>query len=575
MKIFNPLADLPDNPLTRAIKEGYTPLAYAGLFSLVSNLLYMALPIFTFQIYGRVMSSYSVPTLLVLTFMVLLAFVISGLVDDFRAKVLINYGLVMDQRVSGRVFSALFDTVIRSNPSARSQALRDLDAFRQMLTGQTFGVVFDLPWMPVFMIVLFIIDPIIGLVTLLGAGLLFLVALIQDRATRPALKEANDAALRSYGFTDAALRNGEVVRAMGMVEPLGARWAGFRAITMERSAAASERASVLSNVSKFTRQAIQVLIIAIGAYLVVKGKIHSGLLFANMILAARALQPIERLVGSWDGLTNGYRAFERLNALFADYKPSKPATSLPKPLGQLSVEGVNFAPVGATRFVLQGLSFKIEPGEMLGVIGPSGAGKSSLARLMVGIWQPNTGHVRLDGADVYSWDRTEFGKHVGYLPQDTELFTGTIRDNIARFRPDVDDEQVVRAAQVAGVHQLILRLPNGYDTDLGETGHVLSAGQRQRVGLARALLGQPRLIVLDEPNAALDAEGEEALVKALDALKAGGSTIVIVSHKPSVFRSADKMLMLRDGRIEMFGPRDQVMARVVQPAAPRVIEAGR
>ncbi len=575
MKIFNPLADLPDNPLTRAVKEGYTPLAYAGLFSLVSNLLYLALPIFTFQIYGRVMSSYSVPTLLVLTFMVLLAFIVSGLVDDFRAKVLINYGLVMDQRVSGRVFSALFDSVIRGNPSARSQALRDLDTFRQMLTGPTFGVVFDLPWMPVFMIVLFIIDPIIGLVTIAGAVLLFFIALLQDRATRPAMKEANEAALRSYGFTDAALRNGEVVRAMGMIEPLGARWAGFRAITMERSASASERASVLSNVSKFTRQAIQVLIIAIGAYLVVKGKIHSGLLFANMILAARALQPIERLVSSWDGLTNGYRAFERLNALFADYKAGKPATSLPKPLGQLSVEGVNFAPVGATRFVLQGLSFKIEPGEMLGVIGPSGAGKSSLARLMVGIWQPNSGHVRLDGADVYSWDRSEFGRHVGYLPQDTELFSGTIRDNIARFRSDVDDEQVVRAAQVAGVHQLILRLPNGYDTELGETGHVLSAGQRQRVGLARALLGQPRLIVLDEPNAALDAEGEEALVKALDALKAGGSTIVIVSHKPSVFRSADKMLMLRDGRIEMFGPRDQVMARVVQPATPRAIEAGR
>jgi len=575
MKIFNPLADLPDNPLTRAVKEGYTPLAYAGVFSLVSNLLYLALPIFTFQIYGRVMSSYSVPTLLVLTFMVLLAFVVSGLVDDFRAKVLINYGLVMDQRVSGRVFSALFDSVIRGNPSARSQALRDLDTFRQMLTGPTFGVVFDLPWMPVFMIVLLIIDPIIGLVTIAGAVLLFFIALAQDRATRPAMKEANDAALRSYGFTDAALRNGEVVRAMGMIEPLGSRWAGFRAITMERSASASERASVLSNVSKFTRQAIQVLIIAIGAYLVVKGKIHSGLLFANMILAARALQPIERLVSSWDGLTNGYRAFERLNTLFADYKPAKPSTTLPKPLGQLSVEGVNFAPVGATRFVLQGLSFKIEPGEMLGVIGPSGAGKSSLARLMVGIWQPNTGHVRLDGADVYSWDRSEFGRHVGYLPQDTELFSGTIRDNIARFRPDVDDEQVVRAAQTAGVHQLILRLPNGYDTELGETGHVLSAGQRQRVGLARALLGQPRLIVLDEPNAALDAEGEEALVKALDALKAGGSTIVIVSHKPSVFRSADKMLMLRDGRIEMFGPRDQVMSRVVQPATARAIEAGR
>lgn len=575
MKIFNPFADMPDNPLTRAIKEGYKPLAYAGGFSLVSNLLYLALPIFTFQIYGRVLSSYSVPTLLVLTFMVMLAFLISGLIDDFRAKVLINYGVIMDQRVSGRVFSALFDTVIRGNPSARSQALRDLDSFRQMLTGPAFGTMFDLPWMPVFMIVLLIIDPIIGLVTIGGAVLLFLITLFQDRATRPALKEANDAALRSYAFTDAALRNGEVVRAMGMVEPLGSRWATFRSVTMERSASASERASVISNISKFVRQAIQVLIIAIGAYLVVKGKIHSGLLFANMILAARALQPIERLVGSWDALTNGYRSYQRLNAMFADYRPTKASTTLPKPLGQLSVEGVNFAPQGATRFVLQGVNFKIEPGEMLGVIGPSGAGKSSLARLMVGIWQPNSGNVRLDGADVYSWDRSDFGRHVGYLPQDTELFSGSIRDNIARFRADVDDEQVVRAAQVAGVHQLILRLPSGYDTDLGESGHVLSAGQRQRVGLARALLGNPRLIVLDEPNAALDAEGEEALVKALDALKAGGSTIVIVSHKPSVFRSADKMLMLRDGRMEMFGPREQVMARVVQPAAPRAIEAGR
>lgn len=575
MKIFNPLADQPDNPLTRAIKEGYTPLAFAGLFSLVSNLLYLALPIYTFQIYGRVMTSYSVPTLLVITFGVLLAFIISGVIDDYRAKVLVNFGVVMDQRVSGRVFSALFDSVIRGNPAARSQALRDLDNFRQMLTGSAFGTMFDLPWMPVFMIVLFIIDPIIGLVTVAGAALLFGIALLQDRATRPALKEANEAALRSYAFTDAALRNGEVVRAMGMIEPLGARWATFRGVTMERSAAASERASVLSNISKFTRQAIQVLIIGIGAYLVVKGKIHSGLLFANMILAARALQPIERLVSSWDALTNGYRSYERLNALFADYKPSKALTTLPKPLGQLSVEGVNFAPAGATRFVLQGINLKIEPGEMLGVIGPSGAGKSSLARLMVGIWQPNTGNVRLDGADVYTWDRSDFGRHVGYLPQDTELFSGSIRDNIARFRSDVDDEQVVRAAQVAGVHQLILRLPNGYDTELGETGHVLSAGQRQRVGLARALLGAPRLLVLDEPNAALDAEGEEALVTALDALKAGGSTIVIVSHKPSVFRSADKMLMLRDGRIEMFGPREQVMARVVQPATPRVIEAGR
>ncbi|UTP39138.1 type I secretion system permease/ATPase [Phenylobacterium sp. LH3H17] len=575
MNILNPLADQPDNPLTRSIKEGYTPLWFAAGFSAVSNVLYLALPLYTFQIYGRVMTSYSVPTLVVITVAVLAAFIVSGLIDDYRAKVLINFGVVMDQRVSGKVFSALFDGVVRGNPSLRSQALRDLDAFRQMLTGSAFASLFDLPWLPVFIGVLFVIDPLIGVVTLMGAVILVGITIAQDRATRPALKEANDAALRSYGFTDAALRNGEVVRAMGMVEPLGQRWAGFRSVTMERSAAASERASVLSNVSKFARQGIQVLIIGIGAYLVVKGEIHSGLLFANMILAARALQPIDRLVGSWDGLNNGYRAYLRLNVLFKDWKPSTPATALPTPLGQLSVEAVNFAPPGANRFVLQGINLKVEPGEMLGIIGPSGAGKSSLARLIVGIWQPNSGTVRLDGADVYSWDRVEFGKHVGYLPQDTELFAGTIRDNIARFRTDVEDSAVIWAAQVAGVHQLILRLPNGYDTELGEAGHVLSAGQRQRVGLARAVMGNPRLLVLDEPNAALDAEGEEALVNAIDGLKAGGATIVIVSHKPSVFRSADKMLLLRDGRVELFGPREQVMARVVQPAAVQKIEATR
>ncbi|WP_309642989.1 type I secretion system permease/ATPase [Phenylobacterium sp.] len=575
MNILDLLAGKPDNPLTRSIKEAKTPLWFAFGFSAVSNLLYLALPLYTFQIYGRVMSSYSVPTLLVITFAVLGAFIVSGLIDDYRAKVLINFGVVMDQRVSGKVFSALFDGVLRGNPAMRSQALRDLDSFRQMLTGPSFGSLFDLPWLPVFIIVLFVIDPLIGVVTLLGAVVLIGITILQDRATRPALRDANEAALRSYAFTDAALRNGEVVRAMGMVEPLGQRWAGFRSVTMERSAAASEAASGLSNVSKFARQAIQVLIIAIGAFLVVKGEIHSGLLFANMILAARALQPIDRLVGSWDGLNNGYRALLRLMTLFKDWKPQAPATSLPAPLGQLSIEGVNFAPPGANRFVLQGISLKVEPGEMLGIIGPSGAGKSSLARLIVGIWQANSGAVRLDGADVYSWDRVEFGKSVGYLPQDTELFAGTIRDNIARFRTDVEDATVIWAAQVAGVHQLILRLPNGYDTELGEAGHVLSAGQRQRVGLARAVLGNPRLLVLDEPNAALDAEGEEALVNALDGLKAGGATIVIVSHKPSVFRSADKMLLLRDGRVELFGPREQVMARVVQPAAVPKIEASR
>ena len=575
MKIFNPLADQPDNPLTRAVKEGYSPLAFAAAFSLVSNLLYMALPLYTFQIYGRVMTSASVSTLLVITFGVLACFIISGVVDHYRAKVLIHFGVLLDQRVSGHIFAALFEGNLRGNPAAKSQALRDLDTFRQMLTGSAFGVVFDLPWMPIFMLVLFVISPSVGIVTVLGAVLLFGIALVQDRSTRPPMKEANEAAIRSYAFTDAALRNSEAVRAMGMTEPLGGRWAVFRQITMDRSSVASQRASMLSNYSKFARQAVQVLIIAIGAYLVVKGKIHSGLLFANMILAARALQPIERLVASWDPLMNGTRSYDRLMTLLSTYKPGKTSMALPAATGQISVEGVNFAAPGGDRYILRNVNFRIEAGEMLGIIGPSGAGKSTLSRLLVGIWPPSNGSVRLDGADVFGWERTDFGRNCGYLPQDVELFSGTIRDNIARFRPDAEDSQVVWAAKVAGVHQLILRLPNGYDTDLGETGAALSAGQRQRVGLARAIMGQPRLLVLDEPNASLDAEGEEALMTALDAIKAGGATIIVVSHKPTIFRSADKMLVMRDGQVELFGPRDAVMARFAQGPVLRAVEAGR
>jgi PrtD family type I secretion system ABC transporter len=294
-----------------------------------------------------------------------------------------------------------------------------------------------------------------------------------------------------------------------------------------------------------------------------------------MILASRALQPIEKVVGSWEPLNNMARAHARLMAFLARAEPPAAATSLPRPAGRLHVEAVNFAPQGATKLLLGNINFAIEPGETLGVIGPSGAGKSTLARLLMGIWRPINGVVRLDGADVFSWERADFGRHVGYLPQDTELFAGTVRHNIARFRDDVTDEDVVRAAQLAGAHDLILRMPKGYDTDVGEGGHTLSAGQRQRVGLARAMLGDPAFIVLDEPNASLDAEGEDALLRALDAMKANGATVVIISHKPSIFRSADKMLVLRDGRIELFGPRDQVMARLTKPTEVRAVEAGR
>jgi ATP-binding cassette subfamily C exporter for protease/lipase len=579
MKFLTFLTNQPDNVLTRALGEGKRPFIVAAVFSFFTNLLYLALPLYTYQVYGRVMISQNQATLWLLTLITVFVFAVSSAIDDFRARILINYGVVLDQRVSGRIFSSLFDAAVRGEASARSQALRDLDTFRQTLTGVAAAAFFDLPWIPVFVFVLFLINPLVGLVALCGGATLLALALTQERAIRPVAKEANDAALKSYAFTEAALRNGEVVRAMGMLPTLGSAWARHRAVTIERGAVAAEQSNMYTDIIKAVRMGIQVLVIAVGAYLILNHKMAQGMIFANMILVSRALQPIERIVGAWEPLNNMARSHGRLVTLLERAEPPPMATSLPRPTGRLSVEGVNFAPPGMQKLLLGNINFRIEPGEMLGVIGPSGAGKSTLARLLVGIWKPINGSVRLDGADVFTWDRADFGLHVGYLPQDTELFSGSVRDNIARFREGVTDEEVVRAASMAGVHELILRMPKGYDTDIGESGVVLSAGQRQRVGLARTLLGDPAYIVLDEPNASLDAEGEDALLKAIEAMKAKGSTVVIISHKPGIFRSADKLLVLRDGRIDLFGPKDQVMARLMkpaeQPAEVRQVEAGR
>jgi PrtD family type I secretion system ABC transporter len=429
-------------------------------------------------------------------------------------------------------------------------------------------VLFDLPWMPVFMIILFVIDPTIGVVTLLGGVVLIILAFLQDRATHGALKEASSAAIASYSFTDAALRNGEVVRALGMLPVLGRQWARNRYISVAASSKAAQNGGFYAGAIRFVRMLIQILIIAVGAWLVVERTIPSGLLFANMILASRALAPIERMVGSWKALIEAHEAYKRLDAMLLGYEPPVPVTKLPTPTGAITVEALGFAPAGAAALVLANLNFKIEAGDFVGVVGPSGAGKSTLARLMAGIWAPGSGKVRLDGADVYSWDREDFGRHVGYQPQDTELFAGTVRDNIARFLPDATDEQVVAAAQLADAHALILRLPKGYETELGEGGTILSAGQRQRVGLARTLFGDPKLIILDEPNANLDAEGEAALMATLERAKKRGTTIVLISHKPSIFSLADKILVLINGQITDYGPRDEVLGRLAKRPQP-------
>ena len=557
-----------DNLLRAALRAGARPIVFAGLFSLLSNLLYLALPIYTNQVYSRVLLSQSGATLLVLTVGVLFVFAVSTMLDIIRQRLLIDFGVVFDRLISGYVFAALFDGVARRTLSPRSQALRDVDQFRGVLTGQAVSILFDVPWIPIFIIALFFISPVIGTIGLFGSIILLGLAWMQDRATRAAYETGQSQAIDSYAFTDAALRNSEVVRALGMLPTLGEKWSLRRNASNERSALASERAAFYSNLIRMVRIFVQLLIIAAGAWLIVKQRIPSGMLFANMIISGRALQPIDRLVASWHSLIAGKAAYDRLEALVVDFDPPGVVTELPRPTGALSVFQLGFAMPGAPRLLLSNLNFDLRPGETLGVVGPSGAGKSTLARLLMGVWKPFSGFVRLDGGDVHAWDRAAFGRHSGYLPQDVELFAGTVRDNIARFRSDATDAEVIAAAKLANAHELILGLAKGYDTELGEGGAVLSAGQRQRVGLARALFGNPAFVVLDEPNAALDSMGEGALVEALAGLKAMGATVVIISHKPALFRTADKVLYLKDGRAEMFGTPADVLSRFTRGAPP-------
>jgi ATP-binding cassette subfamily C exporter for protease/lipase len=571
----SPAGRTPQNrstPLAEALKLGTGPLMFAGLFSLASNLLYLALPIYTNLIYSRVLASQSASTLWVLTLGVGFVFVISSVIDGLRAQVLSRFGVLFDHQVASRTFAALFDAVLRRQGGARAQAMRDLDTVRQTIGGPSVAVMFDVPWIPLFLILLYIVDPLIGIATTIGGVILLVLAIAQDRATRVPRTESSEAALQSYTFTEAALRNGEVVRALGMLPTLGRQWAQYRHVSVEAGSRATDKGNVYGGAIRLVRMLIQIAIIAIGAFLVIERSIPSGLLFANMILASRALAPVERIVGSWQGLFAAVEAYKRLDRVLADYEPPVPTTQLPVPTGRLTVENVSFAPAGAPSLVLLNLSFEIQPGEMIGIVGKSGAGKSTLARLMAGIWRPASGLVRLDGADVYTWDREDFGRHVAYQPQNTELFAGTVRSNICRFQIDAVDADIVRAAQAAGAHELILRLPKGYETELGEGGSILSSGQRQRVGLARTLYGDPKVVVLDEPNANLDAEGEAALMEAVRSLKERGSTVVLISHKPGAFVHADRVMVLANGRIAKFGARDQVLAEIMRgPSAPPML----
>lgn len=542
---------------------------YAAFLSLFVNMLMLTLPLYMMQVFDRVISSQSPETLIMLTIAALGAFMVHMLLDGLRSRILLGAGVALDSMAGPSVVTGLLATGGQPSANQFTAGLRDVAMLRGFLTGPGIMSLFDSPWVPIYLGIIFVFHPLLGLIATLGAMVLFLLGYANERFTREPLHLMSGASRQAGRYIDAGLRNAEVTNALGMVEELVGRWQAMNTQVIEHMVESDRRAAWIRGASRYFRLSLQILMLGIGAYLVIQDHVSSGIMMAGTLILSRALSPVESSIHSWKGFVEAREAYARLNELLAGTPKSLQRTELPAPKGKLEVERVNFAFPKQDRMVVQGVSFALEPGESLGLIGPSAAGKSTMARLLMGIWRPLSGAVRLDGADVSRWPRDQLGPHVGYVPQDVELFSGTVGENIARLRRDAKAEDIISAAQRANVHELIARLPHAYDTEVGEGGVNLSAGQRQRVALARALFGNPRFIVLDEPNANLDSEGEEALARTLRELKRAGVTTITISHRPSLLAHVDKLLVMKEGKLEMFGPRSEIASRLqVKPGGP-------
>lgn len=536
-----------------------------GGFSFVINMLMLVPAIYMLQLYDRVLLSRNSATLLMLTLVVLVLYVLLSMLELVRSRVLVRVGTQLDVMLSNRIFTAAFERNLQRQGGNPAQALSDLTTVRQFLSGAGIFAFFDTPWTPIFIIVAGLLHPLIGLFCLIGALILLALAWLNEMVTRKPLAEAMTHAMAAGQYANNNLRNAEVIEAMGMLGNIRRRWHERQQKFLALQALASDRSGVVMAVSKFMRITLQSLVLGLGAWLVLDNVVTAGAMIAGSILMGRALAPVDQVISTWKQWIAARAAYHRLNEMLKAYPLPPDRLSLPAPRGDLLVENVTAAPPGTQRVVLKNLAFRINHGDVVGVMGASAAGKSSLARLLVGVWRPQVGHVRLDGADVSSWDKLELGPNIGYLPQDVELFDGSIAENIARFG-DLDSDKIMAAAQMAGVHEMILHLPQGYDTPIGVDGSGLSGGQRQRIGLARAVYGNPALVVLDEPNSNLDESGDAALVQAIKELKARGRTVVVVGHRPSTFDVMDKILVLREGTLAAYGPRDDVLAALRQPA---------
>ena len=556
------MRNVDENSLQAALKACKGSFISVGIFSLFVNALMLVPTFYMLQVYGRVVTSGSLSTLAMLTIIMVVLTITNGLLEWIRSRIMVRVSTKLDVILSRDVYRASFKQALATGGmNSSAQPLSDLTSLRQFLTGNGVFAFFDAPWLPIYVAVMFMFHPWYGWMAIGCAIVLVCLAYANEKVTGKAMSDANRENLSASLYTTKNLRNAEVIESMGMLNSLINRWSLRQKKVLLLQSVASDNGGVVSSISKTFRVMVQSLILGLGAYLAVNHEISAGLVIAGSVLLGRALAPIDLIIGSWKGFIAARGQYARLNEILGKLQSEPARMPLPAPQGNITVENLIVGAPGSRTAIIKGISFTVQAATVVGVIGPSASGKSTLARALLGIWAPQHGSVRLDGADISNWDKAELGPYIGYLPQDIELFEGTISENIARFG-DVEAELVVQAAKVAGVHEMILLLPEGYDTVIGSEGVNLSGGQRQRIGLARAIYGTPKLIILDEPNSNLDEVGERALSYALNYLKATGATIFVITHRTSILSQLDRLLVMKDGLLSMYGPTDQVMAEL-------------
>jgi ATP-binding cassette, subfamily C, bacterial PrsD len=569
------VAPLRRSELGDALRACRSAFLGVGVMSCIINLLYLTGSMFMLEVYDRVLPSRSVPTLIGLIILAGGLYIAQGILDLIRGRILGRIGTALDEALNARVFETVVKLpLLIGNRNEGLQPLRDLDNVRSFLGGAGPSAFFDLPWLPLYLAICFAFHVLIGITATVGAVILVTLTLITEYLSRRPAKEAMTLAARRNDLAAASRRNAEVLIAMGMAGRLGARWSEANEKYLAGHQRASDVIGGLGAMAKVLRMTLQSAVLATGAYLVIHQEATAGIIIAGSILSARALAPVDLAIAHWKSFVAARQSWHRLNKLLEQMPQLPPPTLLQSPTARLSAEAISIAAPGDQKVIVTDVTFELGAGNGLGVIGPSGSGKSSLVRALVGVWQPFRGKVRLDGAALDQWSSDVLGRYIGYLPQDVELFAGTVAQNISRFDADAPSDKIIAAAKEAGVHDMIVKMRDGYNTQVGELGTALSAGQAQRVALARALYGDPFLIVLDEPNSNLDSEGDEALTRAVRAARERGAIVVVVAHRPVGIEGVDQILVLKDGRMQAFGPKETVLAQVLQPrvASPTPIK---